>query len=94
MGQRIQGSQDSQRSNVPKRLIGRLPLVFLVSCMLLSCERNPAPNIPPDNPPKPHAGEVPTHAGIRSAVYSYVGHPAPLYRPETPIPVHHAEVRT
>jgi hypothetical protein len=86
--------QRAQASTRPKRLIGRLPVVLLVCSMLLSCERNPAPKVPPDNPPKPQTGAITGHAGMRSAVYSYIGHPAPLYRPEVPIPVHHTEVRT
>lgn len=88
MGQRRRGPDK------PKKLIGRVPLVLLISSMLLSCERNPTPEIPPDNPPKPHGTVAVMQSGIRSAVYSYTGHPMPLYRPETPIPVRRATVRT
>lgn len=74
--------------------VGRLPLLLLICSMLLSCERDRTPQIPPDKSPKPQTGLIEQHSGIRSAVYSYVGHPSPLYRPETPIPVRRTPVHT
>jgi len=88
----------TRTSKLPKASVGRLPLAIMACLMLLSCERNPAPQIPPGNPPKPQTGAVQSardgHGPVRSAVYTFTGRPLPMYRPEAPIPVHKAPVRT
>lgn len=88
----------TRTSNLTTASVGRLPLAIMACLMLLSCERNRAPQIPPDNPPKPQAGMLQLqrdgHGPVRSAVYTFTGQPLPMYRPETPIPVHSAPIRT